>query len=83
MRIFPGKLFSFIEVNCRFIYIHPCLSSILNVFYNRIYIDRIFKSYQNSDKYLYKKSFDFGQRGVKKFFMLFTYKREYSLFSQK
>jgi hypothetical protein len=56
------------EVNCRFIDIHPCLSSILNVLYNRIYIDRIFKSYHNSDKYLYEKSFDFGQRGVKKTF---------------
>jgi hypothetical protein len=52
-RFFPGKLFSIIEVNCRFIDIHPCLSSILNVLYNRIYIDRIFKSYHNSDKYLY------------------------------
>ena len=83
MRIFPGKLFSFIEVNCRFIYIHPCLSSILNVFYNIIYIDSIFKSYQNSDKYLYKKSFDFGQRGVKKSVLCYLLTKENTLYFLK
>jgi hypothetical protein len=82
-RFFPGKLFSIIEVNCRFIDIHPCLSSILNVLYNRIYIDRIFKSYHNSDKYLYEKSFDFGQRGGKKNVLCYLLTRENTLYFLK
>jgi hypothetical protein len=37
MSVFPQKLFSIVEVNCRFIDIHPCLGSILNAFHNKLY----------------------------------------------
>ena len=33
---FRSNFFSFVEVYCRFINIHPCLGSILNVFYKYI-----------------------------------------------
>ena len=36
MEHFPTKLFSIAEENCRFIDIHSCLGSILNVFHNKM-----------------------------------------------
>ena len=35
---FPTKLFSIVEVNCRFIDIYICLGSILIAFHNKMYI---------------------------------------------
>jgi hypothetical protein len=32
---FSRKLFSIVEVNCRFIDIHQCFRSILNIFHNK------------------------------------------------
>ena len=46
------------------------------------YIDSVFKCYHNSNKYLYKKLFDVGQREVIFLFMLVTQKGEHSIFSQ-
>jgi hypothetical protein len=33
--LIPAKLLSSIELNCRFIDMHPCLRSILDVFHNK------------------------------------------------
>jgi hypothetical protein len=33
---FPANFVSITEVNSRFIHIHPCLGSILNVFHNKM-----------------------------------------------
>ena len=70
---FPAKLFS-IEVNCRFIDIHPCLGSILNVFHNKLqYFINTTTTAINTSK---KKVFDFGQREIICLFTLVTFKGE-------
>jgi hypothetical protein len=64
--LFLAKLFSIVEVNCRFINIHPCLGSIFNVFHNKKYIDSNTVSLNATTTVIntYKKLFDVGQREV-------------------
>ena len=82
---FPTKLFSIAEVNCRFIDIHPCLSSILNVFHYemqcniKIHYINANSTAINTCKHL----FSFGQREVICLFTLVTNNGEHTIIYSK